>query len=385
MRKLHRVATSLALAVVLAAGLGLVASRTRAETSQYVCPPCGAACDTLVFDHPGVCPQCGMTLIEKSSSAARAAGRTSGRVGILIFNACEIIDYTGPWEVFGAAGYDVYTVAATRDPITTAMGMTVVPKYTFADAPQPDILLVPGGGVKTASSNPATLAWVKATTAGAQHTLSVCNGAFILASAGLLDGLSATTTAGNLDRLKDGYPKIRVVYDQRYVDNGKIITAGGLTAGIDGALHVVDRMLGRGTAEQVALGEEYEWHPQGGFARATMADRIIPSFHDDDLPVVPGDEWNTVRTEGDRDRWEMAFQGPARITAAELATRIGAILASRGKWVAVQDEAAASASPTTSHWKMADREGKPWTGTMSVAPAGAANHYVVTIRVARAS
>ncbi len=80
------------------------------------------------------------------------------------------------------------------------MGMTVVPKYTFADAPQPDVLVVPGGGVRAARNDAPTLAWVKATTEHVQHTMSVCNGAFILASAGLLDGLGATTTASNLDR-----------------------------------------------------------------------------------------------------------------------------------------------------------------------------------------
>src|SRR5207247_264180 len=204
-----------------------------------------------VFDKPGVCPQCGMPLVEQGSAAA--AAHAHKKVGILIFNGVEIIDYTGPWEVFGAADFDVYTVAASRDPVTTAMGMTVVPKYTFADAPQSDVLVVPGGGVKAASGDRATLAWVNAVTEHAQHTMSVCNGAFILAHAGLLDGLGATTTASNLDRLEETFPKIRVVYDQRFVDNGKIITTGGLSAGIDGALHVVEKMLGHGTAQQVAL------------------------------------------------------------------------------------------------------------------------------------
>src|SRR5262249_52563175 len=157
---------------------------------------------------------------------------------------------------------EVYTVAATHDPITTAMGMTVVPKYSFADAPAPEVLVVPGGGVRAASQHAPTLQWVREVTARDRHTMSVCNGAFILASAGLLDGLTATTTAHNIERLRTQYPRVHVVDDQRWVDNGKIITTGGLSAGIDGALHVVSRLRGAGVAQQVALGEEYAWSPQ---------------------------------------------------------------------------------------------------------------------------
>src|SRR5262249_44237656 len=151
------------------------------------------------------------------------------------------IDLTGPYEMFGAAGCDVYTVAATKDPVTSAMGLQIVPKYTFADLPAPDVLVVPGGGVAAAAKNEATLGFVRKLSGSAPHTMSVCNGAFILASAGVLDGLSATTTNGNIARLASQYPKIHVVRDQRYVDNGRIVTTAGLSAGIDGALHVIGK------------------------------------------------------------------------------------------------------------------------------------------------
>jgi transcriptional regulator GlxA family with amidase domain len=169
----------------------------------------------------------------------------------------------GPYEIFGAAGFDVYTVGETKSPVTSAMGLTLVPKFAFADAPRPDVLVVPGGGVRAARDSAATLKWVRDTTGRAEHTLSVCNGAFILASAGLLDGLTATTTAGLIGKLGAEFPKIRVVDDRRFVDNGKIVTAGGLSAGIDGALHVVATMLGDEAAARVAQGEEYDWHPEG--------------------------------------------------------------------------------------------------------------------------
>src|SRR5207245_8921403 len=108
--------------------------------------------------------------------------------------------------------------------------------------------------------------------------MSVCNGAFILASAGLLDGLTATTTSGLIEKLRAEYPKTKVVDDRRFVDNGRIITAGGLSSGIDGALHVVSKMLGNGTAQAVALALEYDWRPGAGFARGALAARLIPDL-----------------------------------------------------------------------------------------------------------
>src|SRR5262245_20511933 len=151
-----------------------------------------------------------MALVEEGSAAA-APDPHRKRVAILVFNSCEILDFTGPYEMFGAAGCNVYTVAATKDPVTTAMGLTVVPRYTFADAPAPDVLVIPGGGVNQASADSATLAYIKQVAATDQQTMSVCNGAFILANTGLLDGLKATTTYHNIPRLRAAHPKIDVV------------------------------------------------------------------------------------------------------------------------------------------------------------------------------
>ena len=218
---------SLALLLVAAAG---AATAAHAKAKHYVCPPCGAPCDAAVFDKPGVCPKCGMTLVD--ADEAKAATAAQKKVAFLLFYGAEVIDFAGPYEMFGV-NCDVYTVGETGKPVTTAMGLTVVPKYSFADAPRPDVLVVPGGGVKASTENPALLKWVTDTTARDQITMSVCNGAFILAKAGLLDGLSATTTAGNIDRLAQQFPKTKVVRDQRFVDNGKIVTTCGLSAGID--------------------------------------------------------------------------------------------------------------------------------------------------------
>src|SRR5439155_12370905 len=294
-----RMKTLIALASVLLLGLSL--GTAAEEAKHYVCDPCGMTCDKTVYDKPGTCPVCGARLVDQKAAEAALANRSASRkVGILIFNGVEIIDYTGPWEVFGAADFDVYTVAETKDPVTTAMGMTVVPKYTFADAPQPDVLLVPGGDVHGPTTSAAALKWVAERSARADQTLSVCNGAFILASAGLLDGLGATTTYHLLDKLKTDFPKLKVVRDQRFVDNGRIITAGGLSSGIDGALHVVSKARGNGIAQQVALGLEYDWRPRAGFARGALAETLIPDLNLDDLG-----RWTMLSTEGGTDRWEV--------------------------------------------------------------------------------
>jgi putative intracellular protease/amidase len=348
-----------------------------ASAKHYVCPPCGAPCDTLVFDKPGVCPQCGMALVDRESIHADATPRL--KVAILLFNAVEIIDYTGPYEMFGDAGYDVYTVGQTTQPITTAMGMTVVPKYSFADAPEPDVLVVPGGGVKGARDSEPTLQWIRDRSAHARYTMSVCNGAFILGSAGLLDGLKATTTSGNIDRMRVAFPKTRVLEDQRVVDNGKIITAAGLSAGIDGALHVISKLEGMGKAQQVALDQEYNWHPASGYARAALADRQIPDVNLKDFGT-----WDLVSTEGSTDRWETVFHWSSDHSPAEAMDRIGKTFESEGKWAPVNASASRGAGAER-HWKFRGRDGKPWLGALKIETlAGARNRYTATVTVERA-
>jgi putative intracellular protease/amidase len=155
--------------------------------------------------------------------------------------------------------------------------LEVVPKYSFADAPQADIVVIPGGAYE-APSNSATAAWIKKQNAHDGHTMSVCNGAFTLANTGLLNGLKATTTAGNILRMSPAYPQIKVVNDQRVVDNGKILTTAGLSAGIDGALHMVAVLDGEDAAQTIALTLEYNWQPDNSYVRGAMADQFIPDL-----------------------------------------------------------------------------------------------------------
>lgn len=178
-------------------------------------------------------------------------------VAILIFAGMELLDFAGPAEVFAAAGYKVSTVAATRDPVACAGLMKLTPHYTFADCPRTDIIVVPGGGVSAVAKDERVTKWLTQAAGEAEATMSVCTGAFVLAQAGLLDGKEATTHWSGIKRLRTQYPKITVRENQRVVDNGKIVTTAGVSAGIDGSLHLVERLSGRNQASQTARYMEY--------------------------------------------------------------------------------------------------------------------------------
>ena len=375
---------SLLLAVTLLLGGPLHAPAARADAKHYVCTACNLPCDAKVFDKPGTCPDCGMALVEQGSAAAAPATDTRRKVAVLVFNGVEVIDSMGPYELFGAAGYNVYTVGETKEPVTSAMGMTMVPKYTFADAPRPDVLVVPGGGVRGAQNNAALLKYVVDVTGTTQHTMSVCNGSFILASAGLLDGLTATSTYGNVLRLHEQFPKVKVVGDQRFVDNGKIITTAGLSAGMDGALHVIAKLDGEERARQVALGEEYHWEPGGGYVRPAMADRFIPSI---DVEKEAGStaDWKVVSSTGDAAHWDITVRGASQQTAEQLLGNFGRALEQQARWTAAPATAvAAKGGPSSRSWSFQDLDGRTWRGTLTVAPVtGAAGEYTAHLVVAR--
>lgn len=376
-RLFHRAAPFL-LALALVSSAASAGEPAAQHAKHYVCPRCDNACDAKVHDKPGTCPFCGMKLMEQPEATEPTPPRK--KVAILIFNAVEIIDYTGPYEVFGGADYDVYTVAETRAPVTTAMGMTVVPKYSFADAPQADVVVVPGGGVTEAQHSAPTLAWVKQQSTRVQQLMSVCNGAFILANAGLLDGLSATTTYGNLKKLQAAFPKVKVVDDQRFVDNGRIITTAGLSAGIDGALHVVEKLGGAGLAQRVALAGEYDWRPRASFVRGVLADTLIPQV---DLNAL-GD-WDIASTEGSTERWELVLEGRSALGAAQLMAQLDKGLAASGKWTRLEPAPASEASPLRSEWRFSGRKGEPWTGVLTLQPRqGAPGQYTAKLAIARA-
>jgi putative intracellular protease/amidase len=310
--------------------------------------------------------------------------RPPRNLAILIFPGVQIIDYTGPWEVFGHAFADdapvfrIYTVAEKIEPITTAMGMSVNPAFTLATAPKPDVLVVPGGNVEPQLDNGAVIAWLRSSARGAEVVLSVCNGAFFLAKAGLLDGLEATTFAGLIDELKAAAPKTRVVSDKRFVDNGKIVTAAGLSSGIDGALHVIEKLCGKGTAQVAALSLEYDWRPDSGYARASLADRHLrPAF-----AAMHGFSRSVLRHEGTRDRWETSWKVQTDAGAVFVLDRLDRAFGSATNWV--RGRRGDSRGVATSAWSLRDSDGGRWVETTRVESVKEEKGYRVTVAVARA-
>lgn len=194
-------------------------------------------------------------------------------VGILLFDDVEVLDAFGPFEVFNVARtadsprdeklFHVVTIAETNEPVHARGDLVVVPHHSIDDHPPLDILVVPGGyGTRTAVSNTKLLTWLREQAERVALRTSVCTGAFLYAEIGLLDGLSATTHWGSIDRMRGTYPTIDVQEEVRFVDQDTVITSAGISAGIDMALHVVARLHGMDAARTTARYMEYEWRPQ---------------------------------------------------------------------------------------------------------------------------
>lgn len=192
-------------------------------------------------------------------------------VAILIFDEVEVLDFCGPFEVFGVAGlrspgerpFYAYTIAEKSEPVSARNGLSINPNFTLADCPQSDILLVPGGwGTRGVIQNEALVNWVREQAGRVELVLSVCTGALVLAKAGLLEGLSATTHFQALNELRDLAPTTTLCLDQRYVDNGQVVLSAGISAGIDMSLYVVARLLGEEQANETARYMQYDYWPQ---------------------------------------------------------------------------------------------------------------------------
>lgn len=186
-------------------------------------------------------------------------------IAFYLQDGVEVLDFAGPMEVFSYAGFKVFTVSRKKEPITTQGILKVMPDYSIEDAPPSDILAFFGGNAGPASQDPAVMAWIKGREADTKYFFSVCTGAFIMGRAGLLDSLSATTFHSSIESLRKALPKTHVLANVRFVDNGKVITTAGISAGIDGALHLVSRLRGQETAKEVAEYMEYDkWVPNQG-------------------------------------------------------------------------------------------------------------------------
>ena len=194
------------------------------------------------------------------------------RVGIVLFKDVEVLDFCGPFEVFSAtrlnedsrreepSPYEVILVAEKNNAVVAAGGMKVLPDYVFENCPKLDILVVPGGwGVREELKNIAMRDWLRARSSEVETLTSVCTGSILLGNAGLLHGLSATTHWRSLEWMRELFPDVTVEFDKRVVEEGRIITSAGISAGIDMALRVVARHHGEGVARATAMHMEYPY------------------------------------------------------------------------------------------------------------------------------
>lgn len=191
------------------------------------------------------------------------------RIGIFLFEGAEELDWAGPWEVlsFWARIYpdddvEVFTLSEREGPITCAKGLRVLTDHTWDTAPQIDVLVYPGGhGTRPQLGDETYRKWVRSLAEGSTLMTSVCTGALVYADAGLLDGRPATTYWSQLDYLATLGTDIEVRPKDRFVDDGDVITAAGVSAGIDMALHLVARLQSVERAKEVRRGIQYDPEP----------------------------------------------------------------------------------------------------------------------------
>lgn len=182
------------------------------------------------------------------------------RVAFAVGDGVNVIDTSGPWEVFqdaavfgGSGQFELSTVASSTDPVTGSGGLRLEVDHAYGDAPQPNVVVIPAH-----DAGDDTIAWIRRVSRHADLVMSVCTGAFVLAQTGLLDGKTATTHHQSWDDFEASFPRVKLVRGSRFVEHDHLATAGGLTSGIDLALRVVERYLGREGAVATAEYMEYE-------------------------------------------------------------------------------------------------------------------------------
>lgn len=187
-------------------------------------------------------------------------------VGIFIFNEADVMDFSGPFEVFSLAKkegrklFNVNLIGETGYQISARNGFKVLPAYDFSNHPDLDILIIPGGygAEEVEIKNERVLEWIKAQYEKVQILASVCTGALLLAKCGILDHKSATTHWMDIDRLERRYPKVKVIRSVKFVDEGNVLTSGGISAGINMSFHLIKRLFDPEVAKHTAKRMEYD-------------------------------------------------------------------------------------------------------------------------------
>ena len=187
-------------------------------------------------------------------------------IGIYIYDDAEVLDFSGPFEVFSTAkrlannDWQVCLIAENNTPVMARGGFSVNPHYSFVDHPAIDLLIVVGGVHTVELEKPAVINWIRETAGATAKVASVCTGAFLLAKAGLLDGLTVTTHWEDLADLANMFPRLNVISNKRWVSQGKFTTSAGISAGIDMSLQLVTELGSSELAELTAKQMQYQWH-----------------------------------------------------------------------------------------------------------------------------
>jgi putative intracellular protease/amidase len=312
--------------------------------------------------------------------ANSAFGQTPPKtVAIVLYNGVQIIDFTGPYEVLGIE-FKVVTVAAKAGVITTTEDMKVVPDYTVENCPSPDIIVIPGGNgsqeFKEAKEEPQLIKWIQEKTKTAEVVMSVCSGAFLLQQAKLLDGLELTTTANYIDTLQSLVPSAHVVRNKRFTDNGKIVTTAGLSSGIDGALHVVGKVYGKGWPPIFARFLEYNWNPNSKYTAAALADCNVydlMNFFYYKMVIDP------VTYFGDTRQWKTEFVVRSEESWDSLFAKINKEIVLSEHWTLKRSDAAAGIST----WSFTGENKNKWVGELRVKPTAKPGESNVVIKINR--
>lgn len=195
-------------------------------------------------------------------------------IAILIYDQAEVLDFSGPFEVFSTASrlspeeqpFDVFLIGETGQAVAARAGYRVIPNYGFHDHPPIDVLIVAGGVHTDAMRRPSVLEWIAQQGRNALVVASVCTGAFLLAAAGVLTNQNVTTHWEDIAGLRKEFPDLTVHPSTRWIDEGRIVTSAGISAGIDMSLHLVSRLHSIDLAEKTARQMEYDWFNHTGSA-----------------------------------------------------------------------------------------------------------------------
>ena len=247
--------------MVIFLALAPVTANAQDKDEIYWCPMRGNPCGIDDYEGAGKCDDCHMPLVLKSSMQKLTA-QPELTLGVVLYNDFELLDVFGPVEMFGNVSLiKVVMIAEKAGDVKSTQGPTVKADYGFDDAPKIDLLLVPGGfGTIPELENQKLLDWLKDRSSKAKITASVCSGSALLAKAGILDGKRATSNKQFFDLATAQSDKVDWVWEARWVDDDDVVTSSGVSAGIDMALHLIERLYGSEVAEGIAIATEYQWH-----------------------------------------------------------------------------------------------------------------------------